>query len=85
MNKKPEAEEKIEFNENMELNVVKEWNKYRCKKILVWKKPQGKFSSGKSDEYFSPTKIFPDEVFPDKVRVVTLQTELLTRIFLFLL
>ena len=29
-----------------------------------WGKVTKYFSS---DEYFSPTKIFPDEVFPDKV------------------
>ena len=43
------------------------------KKFSFEKYPRENFRRGKvtkilaSDEYFSPTKIFPDEVFPDKV------------------
>ena len=42
-------------------------------KFLFEKYSRENFRGGKvtkilaSDEYFSPTKIFPDEVFPDKV------------------
>ena len=45
-----------------------------AKKFLFEKNPREKWRI-----------FFSDEVFPDKVRVVTSQTELLTRIFLFLL
>ena len=43
------------------------------KQFSFEKYPRENFRRGKvtkklaSDEYFSPTKIFPDEVFPDKV------------------
>ena len=49
-------------------------------KFLRLKNTPGKIFVGEkvtevlaSDEYFSPTKIFPDEVFPDKVVTLVLE------------